>query len=129
MNKLIWTLQIVAALAFGASGGMKIVTAPADLRANPAMGWATDFSDGAIRAIGAAEVAGAVGLIVPAATGIAPMLTPAAGVGLALLMAGAANTHLQRNEPAVPATVLGALALIAGLLRAKRMRASPRGRQ
>ncbi len=126
LNKLIWTLQILAALAFGAGGGMKLVTAPADLRANPAMGWATDFSDGAIRAIGAAEVAGAVGLLVPAATGIAPLLTPAAGVGLAMLMGGAAYTHLQRNEPAVPPIVLGALALAAGVLRAKRIRGTSR---
>lgn len=103
---------------------MKLVTAPADLRADPAMGWATDFSDGAIRAIGAAEVAGGLGLIIPAATGIAPMLTPAAGVGLALLMGGAVYTHVQRNEPVVPPIVLGTLALAAGLLRAKRMRGS-----
>jgi hypothetical protein len=124
MNKLTWALQILAALAFSAGGGMKLVTAPADLRADPAMGWATDFSDGAIRAIGAAEVAGGLGLIIPAATGIAPMLTPAAGVGLALLMGGAVYTHVQRNEPVVPPIVLGTLALAAGLLRAKRMRGS-----
>ena len=122
MNKLIWTLQILAALAFAGSGGMKIATAPADIRANPNMGWATDFSDGVIKAIGAAEVAGAIGLIAPAATNIAPMLTPAAGVGLAALMGGAAYTHVRRNEPPVAPLVLGALALAAGLLRARRIK-------
>lgn len=120
MNKLVWTLQILAALAFAGAGGMKLTTAPADLRANPAMGWANDFSDGAIRAIGAAEVAGAVGLIAPAATGIAPILTPAAGLGLAALMGGAAYTHMQRGEPFVAPLVLGLLALLAGGLRWKR---------
>ena len=124
MNKLVWTLQILAALAFAGAGAMKLTTAPADLRANAAMGWANDFSDGAIRAIGAAEVAGAVGLIAPAATGIAPMLTPAAGLGLAALMGGAAYTHMQRGEPFVAPLVLGLLALVAGALRAKRLRQS-----
>lgn len=42
------------------------------------MGWATDFSETQIRLIGAAEVAGGVGLIVPAATGIMPLFTPVA---------------------------------------------------
>jgi hypothetical protein len=127
MNKLVWTLQILTALAFAGSGGMKLLTAPADLRADPNMGWSTDFSDGAIKAIGAAEVAGAVGLIVPAATNIAPMLTPVAGVGLAALMGGAVYTHVRRNEPTVPALVLGALALAAALLRARQLKIGAKG--
>ena len=123
MNKFVWTLQVLVALAFLGSGGMKVFGDPAALRANPAMGWATDFSDGAIRGIGAAELAGGIGLVVPAATGIAPMLTPAAGVGLAALMGGVAATHLRRGEPFAPPLVLGTLALVAGLLRARRLRA------
>lgn len=122
MNKLVWTLQILVALAFAATGGMKLTTAPAELRANPAMAWANDFSDGALRAIGAAEVAGAVGMIAPAATGIAPALTPAAGVGLAVLMGGATYTHIRRGEPFVPSAVLGLLALAAAVLRARRLK-------
>lgn len=127
MNKIIWTLQAVAAALFLAAGGMKLVTPPADLRTNPNMGWSNDFSDGAIRAIGSAEVAGAVGLVVPSATGILPVLTPAAGAGLAALMVGAAWTHLQRGEPVVPPLVLGGLALAAGMLRARQRRAVARG--
>jgi hypothetical protein len=127
MNKFIWTLQILAALAIGGAGAMKLTTPPADIRANPNMGWANDFSDKAILAIGGAEVAGAVGLIAPAATGIAPMLTPAAGVGLAALMGGAVYTHVRRNEPPVAPLVLGVLALAAGLLRAQRIRSAARG--
>ena len=68
MNKLVWTLQILAAVAFAGAGTMKLVTAPSALRAKVQMGWSTEFSDGAIKAIGAAEVAGAVGLVAPAAT-------------------------------------------------------------
>jgi hypothetical protein len=43
-------------------------------------------------------VLGAIGLIVPAATGIAPVLTPIAGTGLAVLTALAAGLHVRRKE-------------------------------
>ena len=117
MNKLIWILQVITALAFAAGGGMKLTTAPDALRANPQMGWSKDFSDGSIKAIGAAEVAGAVGLIVPAATGILPVLTPVAGTALTVLMGGAAYTHIQRQEPPMVPIVLGLLSLASGVLR------------
>jgi DoxX-like family len=120
MNKLIWTLQAVTALAFAGAGGMKLATPTEQLRANPQMAWSKDYSDGSIKAIGAAEVLGAIGLIVPAATGIVPALTPAAGAGLAALMGGAAYTHVQRDEPPIPPVILGALALTSGLLRWRR---------
>lgn len=117
MNKLVWALQIVAALAFAGAGTMKLVTPADTLRANPQMAWSKDFSNGAIKAIAGAEVLGGVGLIAPAATKILPVLTPVAGVSLGVLMAGAAWTHVQRGEPAVAPIVLGVLAVAAGLLR------------
>ncbi|MBY0488597.1 MAG: DoxX family protein [Gemmatimonadaceae bacterium] len=121
MNKLLWTLQALVALAFAASGGMKVAN-PDALRANPQMAWTQDFSNGDIRAIGSAELLGAAGLILPAATGIVPVLTPVAGTGLALLMGGATATHLRRGEPPVAPAVLGVLALSVGLLRGRRQR-------
>jgi hypothetical protein len=48
-----------------------------------------------VKAIGAAEVAAAAGLILPAVTGVAPILVPIAAIGLVLLMVGAAITHLR----------------------------------
>jgi hypothetical protein len=51
-----------------------------------------------IKLIGGVEVAGALGLILPWLTGIAPILTPAAAVGLALLQLGAAVFHGRRAE-------------------------------
>jgi hypothetical protein len=50
-----------------------------------------------------------VGLIVPWALGIAPILTPIAAACLALLMIGAVRAHVLRNEPTIPPIVLGAL--------------------
>jgi len=77
------------------------------------MGWANDFSQGAIRLIGLAEVAGALGLVVPWAVDVLPVLTPVAGYALAALMAGAVVVHARRREyaglPFVLALVAGAL--------------------
>jgi len=58
-----------------------------------------DFSAGTVKFIGAAELAGALGLIVPAVTGIAVVLTPLAATGLAVTMLLAALTHIRRREP------------------------------
>ncbi len=62
------------------------------------MAWTKDFSAGAIKPIGALEVLAAVALILPAVLGIAPVLVPLAATGLALLMVGAAITHVRRGE-------------------------------
>ncbi|MBL7253357.1 DoxX family protein [Actinoplanes sp. LDG1-01] len=43
-------------------------------------------------------VLAAVGLVLPAALDIVPVLVPLAAVGLVLLMAGAAIVHLRRGE-------------------------------
>ena len=51
-----------------------------------------------------------VGLIVPWSTGIAPVLTPLAAIGLGIIMIGAATIHLRLNEPR---TALGNLAILA----------------
>jgi hypothetical protein len=57
-----------------------------------------DFTQGALRGIGAAEVLGPVGLILPPATGIAPMLTPIAALGLVGTQVGATAVHVRRKE-------------------------------
>jgi hypothetical protein len=62
--------------------------------------------------IGISEVAGAIGLILPAATGIAPSLTPLAAVGLATIMFLAVIFHLKRKEPAAAPIVLFVLAAL-----------------
>ena len=52
-------------------------------------------------------------LILPAATGIAPVLTPLAAIGLAITMLGAAATHTRRKEPPAIGVNLALLALAA----------------
>jgi hypothetical protein len=48
--------------------------------------------------IGITEVLGALGLVLPMATGILPWLTPLAGVGLAIIVLLAAGFHLRADE-------------------------------
>jgi hypothetical protein len=62
------------------------------------MPWTEDFPDPVIRFIGLAEIAGAVGLIVPWATDRTPILTPWAAVGLTVLQALAITVHVRRKE-------------------------------
>ena len=97
MNVVLWIVAGLLAVAFLAAGLMKL-TQPKKKLADSGMGWTEDFSDGAVKGIGALEVLGAVGLILPAALDIVPVLVPIAATGLALLMLGAAVTHARRKE-------------------------------
>ena len=97
MNVVLWIVAGVLAAAFLGAGLMKI-TQPKKKLADSGMGWTEDFGDGAVKAIGALEVLGALGLILPAVFDVATVLVPVAAVGLALLMLGAAVTHARRKE-------------------------------
>ena len=97
MNVVLWIVAGVLAAAFLASGLMKL-TQPRKKIIDSGMGWAGDFSDGAVKGIGALEVLGALGLILPAVFDVATILVPLAAAGLALVMVGAAVTHARRRE-------------------------------
>ena len=112
MNIALWVAAALLAIAFLATGLLKITRSKEQLAA-AGMGWTEGFSPSTITAIGVAEVLGAVGLILPAVLDVAPVLVPVAAVGLALVMVGAATTHLLRKETrmVVLNVVLLALAL------------------
>lgn len=118
MDIVLWILAGLLALAFAAAGLMKLTQPKAKL-ASSGMAWTEDFSDGQVKAIGAVELLGAIGLVLPAALGIAEILTPLAAAGLALTMVGAAITHVRRGEgTSVPINViLGGLALFVAIMR------------
>ena len=98
MNLALWIIATVLAVAFAGSGLMKLVV-PKDKLVTAGQGWAQDYSQTNIRLIGLVELLGAVGLVVPAAVHIAPILVPLAAVGLALVMVGAVVVHARRKEP------------------------------
>jgi uncharacterized membrane protein len=112
MNVFLWIVQAVLAAMFGMAGVMKATQPKGKLQ--PRLPWVEDFSAGTVRFIGVVELLGALGLILPAATGIAPILTPVAATGLAVVMVLAAATHIRRKEPSGVAftAVLFVLAVI-----------------
>lgn len=118
MNIVLWI--VAALLAFGmlASGSMKLARPKAAL-ATSGQGWVEDFSAGSVKGIGALEVLGAIGLILPALLDIAPVLVPIAASGIFLLMVGAAITHARRGESSAIAVnaVIGVLALVVAVFR------------
>jgi uncharacterized membrane protein YphA (DoxX/SURF4 family) len=93
---VLWVVQGVLALAFLLSGILKGFTPLEGLKKN--MAWVGNVPAGLVRLIGIAELLGALGLILPVATGIVPMLTIAAAVGLVLVMLSAAVFHASRKE-------------------------------
>lgn len=99
MNVALWIIQGLLAAAFLMAGIMKATQPKEKLAVN--MAWVSDFSANQVRTIGILETLGALGLILPAVTGILPILTPLAAVGLSLTMIGAAMTHRRRGESQV----------------------------
>jgi uncharacterized membrane protein YphA (DoxX/SURF4 family) len=110
MNIALWIVAGLMAVAFLASGATKLAQSKEKLAAS-GMPVVEDFSAGAVKAIGILEVLAAVGLILPAALDIAPVLVPFAAVGLVLLMVGAIITHLRRHEAQAIVVNLALLAL------------------
>ena len=112
MNVVLWVVAIVLAVAFFASGVMKLVQ-PKEKLAASGMGWADDYSAGTIKLIGALEVLAAIGLVLPAVLDIVPILVPLAAVGLVLVMVGAAVVHARRKETPLIGVNVALLALAA----------------
>src|ERR1700730_12897594 len=91
----LWIVRVVVALVFLVIGGMIVVA-----RTKPGKkdGEADASIPVSLRLIGIAEILGALGIILPVVTGIAPVLTIAAAVGLGIVMVGATIVHLTRKE-------------------------------
>jgi uncharacterized membrane protein YphA (DoxX/SURF4 family) len=111
MNIVLWIVAGLLAAAFLGAGVMKL-SQPREKLVTSGQAWAADASDGFVKFVGAVEVLGALGLILPAALGIVPILTPLAAAGLVVVMIGAIVVHARRNElpGAVPSIVLLVLA-------------------
>jgi len=83
MTRALWIIQILLALLFLFAGGAKLVMPAAQLTAQ------TPLPAAFLRFIGVAEIAGALGLILPGALRIRPGLTPLAAACLSVIMIGA----------------------------------------
>lgn len=106
----LWVVQVALALAFGMIGVTKLTTSEADLMQQSAE-LIEKYGVGLIRFIGISEVLGAIGLILPAALRILPVLTPLASLGLAIIMGLATALHASKGEPVVTQVVFLLLTL------------------
>lgn len=113
MNVTLWIIAGVLAAVFGLAGLVKLTQPKDKLVTN--LAWVEDFSSRTVKFIAAVEILGALGLILPAATGIAVVLTPLAATGLAVVMLLAAVVHARRKEPQMIIVNLILLALAAFL--------------
>ncbi|HEY1178644.1 MAG TPA: DoxX family protein [Phytomonospora sp.] len=94
------------------AGAQKLISAKEKLR--PMMGWIDTVPMRLVRLIGVVEAAGAIGLVLPPLTGVAPVLALVAAIGFVVLQILAGGLHLSRRE--VKETGLNAvLIVLAGL--------------
>ena len=122
MNLALWIVAGLLAAVFLVSSTTKLFVPQQNLdgllqrlggAAEAAGEWTREFSPVALKAIGVLEFLGAVGLILPAALDIAPVLVPVAASGAVLLFIGAVIMRLRRGEKATIAIDLVYLAMAA----------------
>ncbi|QAY67914.1 DoxX family protein [Paenibacillus protaetiae] len=95
MNIAVWIIQGLLAFMFIMAGMMKTVQYE---KAKASQPWMKESSKGLVNFIGAVELLGGIGLILPQATGVIPSLTPIAAIGIAAIMLLAAVFHARRAE-------------------------------
>lgn len=110
MDIVLWITQALLAFAFVGVGLMHAFRFE-QFAANPRMAWGIDVGRTNLAMIGVLEIAGGVGVILPAVTGVLPWLTGIAAAGLLIVMVAAMVFHLRRGEPVAFNAILGAIAL------------------
>lgn len=98
MNLALWIVTGVLAAIFLLAGCTKLFLPRETLAKAPGGGWVWDFSAGFVKSLGAIEILGVLGLILPVALDIAPVLAPLAALGLGLVMVCAAVVESRREE-------------------------------
>ncbi|MBR0926710.1 DoxX family protein [Bradyrhizobium diazoefficiens] len=101
----LWAAQGLIFFAFTAAGLVKLLTPIPDLAAM--MPWAGQYSATFVRFIGLVELAGGIGILLPALTRILPRLTVLAALGCSVLQVFALVFHISRGEaPVTPLNVV-----------------------
>lgn len=91
-----WVIAVLLAAFYLYSGGKKAAQSKEQLA--PMMGWVDTAPMGLVRFLGVVEILGALGLVLPPLTGIAPVLALLAAAGLLVLQVLAAGFHVSRGE-------------------------------
>lgn len=121
MNGLLWVLQVLAALLYGASGVMKVFLFDKVTKDVPAFG---ALPRNAWTALGIVELVCTVGLIAPGVSGWQPALTGVAGGVLALESLVFIWVHVKHREIG-PIVFSGVLGLVAGFIAYGRLVLAP----
>jgi len=108
VDVVLWVVAGLVAVGFLFSGLVKLVLPREKYVASQP--WAADAPRWAPKAVGVLEVLGAIGVILPAAIGVVPVLVPLAATGLVLVMVGAVVMHVRRKE--IPALVPSGMMLV-----------------
>src|SRR4051812_47908475 len=105
-NMLLWIVQGLLAALFLFAGGVKLVLPVEAMQQGPVA-----LPGPFLRFIGVCEVCGALGLILPWALGIRPVLTPVAASGLVIIMIGATVVTVLGGQiaPALVPLMVGGL--------------------
>jgi hypothetical protein len=98
MNLALWIITGVLAAALLVSTSKAFLPREKIAATGSAAEWVLDFSPAALRTIAALEFLAAIGLILPAVLGIAPILVPVTATCVALLFIGATTVRLRRGE-------------------------------
>ncbi|MBX3093450.1 MAG: DoxX family protein [Cryobacterium sp.] len=110
-----WIVAGLLALVFLGAGFSKLAR-PKEALASSGMAYVEDFSAAQVKLIGAGEVLGAIGVILPMLLNIAPVVSPIAAIALAVLMLGAVGVHVRRKEAFLPPLILSLLAAATAVL-------------
>jgi hypothetical protein len=123
----LWTAQIIVFARFTLFGGMKLFM-PVDKLAEMWV-WPGQVPSWFLHLTGILDVAGGVGVLLPAVTRIQPRLTVLAALGCTLLQIAAIVFHLSRGEAAVVPLNIVLLALSVFILwgRGKQAPIAPHG--
>ncbi|HSK59006.1 MAG TPA: DoxX family protein [Actinomycetospora sp.] len=101
MHLALWIVAAVLAAVALLGGITKVFVPQEKLAAAPGGGWTGGASVGFVKTLGVLEILAAVGLILPAVVGVAPVLVPVTALCWVVLMAGATVTHGRRGETAL----------------------------
>jgi hypothetical protein len=99
MNIALWIAAGLLAVVALAGGVTKTLVPKRTLAAARGGAWTGDASAAFVKTLGVLEVLAAVGLILPAALGIAQVMVAVAAMCWIALMLGAMATHLRYSEP------------------------------
>ena len=123
----LWVAQALLFFVYASAGLVKFFTPIPQLAAM--MPWTGEHSETLVRAIGLIDLAGGIGILLPALTRIMPGLTVLAALGCTVLQVCAIAFHLSRGEAAVTPLNFVLLALSTFMLwgRARKAPIMPRG--